>query len=54
MQSSKVFDAKKLKIFQKLWCVRTDKEGGGWGSAKRGRGINFWRFCSDVFYGRPL
>jgi len=51
------FWCKKLWIFQNLWWVRTEKEGVGWAmqcghfSDKRG-GINFSRFCADVFYGR--
>jgi len=57
--TSALFGAKKLRIFRNLWCVRTDKEGrGGWASADilwtKGEGVNFSRFCADVFYGRPL
>jgi len=40
----RTFWCKKLRISLNLWRVRTD----------RGRGVNFWRFCADVFYGRPL
>jgi len=36
------FCCKKLRAFQNLWCVRTNKE------------IKFSRFCADVFYGRSL
>jgi len=45
---------KKLRIFRNLWCVRTKR--GGWASADilRTRGVKFSRFCTDVFYGRPL
>jgi len=49
----------KLRIFQNLWCVRTNM-GEGVETAVRtlfgqeGRNVNFSRFCVDVFYGRPL
>jgi len=38
------FWCKKLRNFRNLWCVLTDKVGG----------VDFSRFCSDVFYGQPL
>jgi len=52
MQTSALFSAKNLG------CVRTDKGRGDWASADifrtRGEGVNYSRFCRDVFYGRPL
>jgi len=51
------FMVQKLQIFRNLWCVHMDKE-------RRvepvrticglGGGVNFSRFCTEVFYGRPL
>jgi len=51
------FWCKKLWIFWNLWCVRTDKRGGGWAKADifRTEGVdNFSRFCADVLYERLL
>jgi len=57
MRTSAIFGAKYLRIFRNLWCVRTDK-GRGFSKCghfeDKGKGINFSRFCADVFYGRPL
>jgi len=39
-----IFWCKDLRIFLKLRCVSTDKE----------EGVNFSRFCADVFYGGSL
>jgi len=45
------------RVLQRRASVRT-KGGRGWSQyghfADKGRGINFSRFCLDVFYGRPL
>jgi len=30
--------------------ARTNKGGGGHASADKGKGVNFLRFCADVFY----
>jgi len=52
------FWCKKLRRFRNLQCVRTDKGEGVElvrTFCRRGReGINFTRFCADIFYGRPL
>jgi len=43
----RIFGAKKTRIFRNLWCDRTDLSSAN-------KGVNFSRFCVDVFYGRPL
>jgi len=42
MRTYALFDATNLGFFKNLLCVRTDKE-------EREGGINFSRFCADVF-----
>jgi len=58
MRTFEVFVAKNLRIFENYGCELTGKGEGSWGSAKgfvdKGRGVDFWRFCANVFYGRPL
>jgi len=47
----------KLLNFLKLMVCSHGQGGGSWASADicvQGGGINFSRFCVDVFYGRPL
>jgi len=54
----RTFWCKKLRIFQNLWCVRTDSarkvEQLRTFCGQRGRRVKFSRFRADIFYGRPL
>jgi len=51
----RTFWCKKFGIFRNLWCVRTDKGVEPVRTfCRQGGGVNFLRFCADVFYGRPL
>jgi len=44
MRTSALFDAKNIKFFEIYGVPARTKE----------EGVNFSRFCADVFYGRPL
>jgi len=48
--SSALFGAKKIGFFE-IYMVSAHGQGG-WTSADNG--IDFSRFCADVFYGRSL
>jgi len=51
----RTFWCKTNRIFQNLWCARTDKGGGRFESVRiffgQGEGGQFFRFCADVLYG---
>jgi len=53
----RTFWCKKLQIFRNLWCVRTDKVGGGLSKyghfADKGMGVNFCDFVRTSFMDGP-
>jgi len=54
--SSDAFSCKKRRIFRDLWCVRTDNRERiepvqTFCGEEEIEGVNFSRFCADVFYG---
>jgi len=59
MRTSVLFGAYSFEFFE-IYDVSARTRGGegSWASADifrtRERGVNFSRFCADVFYGRPL
>jgi len=56
MQKSAVFEANTFNFFE-IYVV-SSRTRGSLSIANilrtRGEGVNFSRFCADVFYGRPL
>jgi len=54
--SSALFSAKNFGFFEIYGVSARTRGEGGWASANilLTRGVNFSRFCADVFYGRPL
>jgi len=54
----RTFWCKNYRIFRMLWCVGTDKGEGELNQcghfAYKMEGVNFSRFCADVFYGQLL
>jgi len=46
MRTSAIFGAKSFGFFEIYVCPHGQGEEGG--------GLNFSRFCADVFYGQPL
>jgi len=60
MRTSALFGAKnKTLYFSKFMVYLHEQGGGGRGLSQCGShfadgGVNFSRFCADVFYGRPL
>jgi len=54
----RTFLRKKTSDFLEIYSVSARSRGKGVEPVRRfcrqGRGVNFLRFCTDVFYGRPL
>jgi len=58
MRMSALFGAKNFKFFEIYGVPAQTGERGGlsqYGNfSDKGKGVNFSRFCADVFYGQPL
>jgi len=54
IRTSALFGAKNFRFFKIYGMSARIGGGGDLSQCGQGRGVNFSRFCADVFYGGPL